>query len=446
MKVNGCIIRKLWRFCKNPAPYFEKIWFDWWMKPVVWPVEVAIYRRVMLPRLVKKVSKKEPIKVLFLAMSVAYWKYDTLYRRMAKDSRFSPVIMPAMRTNQSLFDQLNEHDELMEEFTKRRYNIIPGYDMSKGKFLSAKALKPDIVFYTHPYSGPGRIRRQYDFWAMRNSLVCYAPYFFPYSASKFYFNHPLQNAAWQLYCAYDKLAKFWQSVMDNKGVNAITTGYSFGDDLSELNAEEAEAAWKNDKSERKRIIWAPHHSISSTDTIGRVSTFLIYFEEMKEIAIKYKDRLLIAFKPHPVLYSRLVGLWGREKADSYFDFWRNSENTQLHTGDYLALFGGSDALIHDSGSFRCEYLYLDKPCMYLYRPDAESELNEVGIAALNAHYSGYKYEDIIEFIENVVIGGHDTKVPIRKEFRQTYLVTQSGKRFSENVIDAILAGLGRQEA
>ena len=433
------MIGKAIRFIQNPRPYFQVIWYRWWIQPIVWPIQVLVYRYVILSKLVKRCKKKKQLTVLFLAMSVSYWKYDTVYRRMLQDPYFNPIIMPALRTNQSVEEQLRDHDELMCEFKKRGYNIVSGYDKNAKKFVDARSLNPDIVFYTHPYSGPGRLRRQYDFWAMRNSLICYAPYYFPNELDSFFFNHPIQNAAWQLYYAYDQILMVAKRFMDNKAVNVKIAGYALEEEIAEISVNDGNLAWNNDISGRLRVIWAPHHSIAETDTVARTSTFLTYCEDMKKIAVKYKKKLLIAFKPHPVLYSRLLAIWGKKRVDEYYDFWMRQENTLLQTGEYLSLFKGSDAMIHDCGSFKCEYLCLNKPCMFLYRKDFLKDVNEVGRSALLAHYEGHSLLDVISFIENVVIANNDTKVQERLHFRETYFKSPNGRMFSENVLSAIMS-------
>ena len=432
---------KLLRMIKSPSIYIEVAWFRYVQKPALWPIEVWWYRNVILPQLIKKVGRKEKIKVLFLAMSVAYWKYDTVYRRMAADFRFEPIIMPAMRTNQSLGDQLRDHDELMEEFSRRGYNIVPGYDKRKSRFVSPKYLKADIIFYTHPYSGPGRLRRLYDFWAMRRSLICYMPYFFAAGGDSVQSNHPIQNIAWQLYYPYEQIRPLLEKVMDNRACNVKIPGYVFGEELGEVDRSRADLVWRSDV--RIRIIWAPHHSIDN-DSLCRVGTFLMYCDAMKELAKRYSNKIMIAFKPHPVLYSRLVKKWGREKTDEYYNFWAGQENTMIQQGAYLELFKGSDAMIHDCDSFQREYLEVNKPCLFLCRPDfIINGLDDAGKSALAAHYSARSKEDIVNFIENVVFKGVDPLAGLREDFYNRYLKTPNGRPFSENVVSEILKGLGK---
>lgn len=437
-------MNKLLKILTNPKPYVEVAWMRFLLRPIVWRFQVWFYRTFLLHRIVRRVSCKcnngEPIKVLFLAMTVSYWKYDTLYRKMAKDSRFDPMIMPAMRTGQSFEDQMRDHDEIMSEFARRSYHVLPGYDRQRKQFNDPMQLRPDIVFYAHPYSGPGRLRKMYDFWAMRRCLVCHVPYYFLSSTDDHLVNNPIQNMCWQYYCPNEAIKSDISRVMNNGGVNLRAVGYPFGEELAEIDVAEADFAWRSDR--RKRIIWAPHHSIEN-DPVFRTGTFLRYCDFMRELAIKYADKVVFAFKPHPVLFSRLEKIWGRERTQRYYDFWQTHENTIFQNGGYHALFKGSDALIHDSGSFQREYLETCKPCQFLYREDCQvSELNEFGEKGLAAHYAGRTMEDIEEFIVKVVLQGDDPKAVERSAFYETYLRPPSGRAFSDNVIEEIVKGLG----
>lgn len=432
------------RILSNPKSYLEVAWMRFVLRPLVWRFEVWFYRTFLLSFIVRRVARKakngEPIRVLFLAMTVSYWKYDTLYRKMAKDPRFCPMIMPAMRTGQSFEDQLRDHDEIMLEFGRRGYDVVPGYDRKRGRFNDPMLLKPDIVFYTHPYSGPGRLRKMYDFWAMRSCLLCHVPYYFLSSTDDGLVNNPIQNMCWHYYCPNEAIRTDVAKVMNNGGVNTRTVGYPFGEELAEISKVEADLAWRGDK--RKRIIWAPHHSIEN-DPVFRTGTFLDNCDFMRELATRHADKLMIAFKPHPVLFSRLEKIWGREKTQRYYDFWRTHENTLLQTGAYQALFKGSDALIHDSGSFQREYLETRKPCLFLYREDClVSSFNEFAKRGLEAHYSGRSVEDIENFVEKVVLKSDDPKAVDRTLFYETYLKTPTGCVFSDNVIAEIEKGLG----
>ena len=98
-------------------------------------------------------------------------------------------------------------------------------------------------------------------------------------------------------------------------------------------------------------------------------------------------------------------------------------------------------MIHDSHSFTVEYLYVDKPVMFMTNYDRESQCNAVGKKAFNAHYHGSSREDIVSFIEDVVIGGKDSLSGKRHQFYNDILVPPNGKSVAENIIGEITTAL-----
>lgn len=53
--------------------------------------------------------------------------------------------------------------------------------------------------------------------------------------------------------------------------------------------------------------------------------------------------------------------------------------TQLDEGEYESLFYYSDAIIHDSSSFLAEYVFTNKPALYLMNPEKINSLvNDFG--------------------------------------------------------------------
>lgn len=98
-------------------------------------------------------------------------------------------------------------------------------------------------------------------------------------------------------------------------------------------------------------------------------------------------------------------------------------------------------MIHDCGSFVVEYLYVDKPVLFMSNYDRGSQCNEVGLKAFNAHYHGTTREDIQHFIDDVVIGGRDTMEKKRHQFYNDILVPPNGKSVAENIIGEITTAL-----
>jgi CDP-glycerol glycerophosphotransferase (TagB/SpsB family) len=161
---------------------------------------------------------------------------------------------------------------------------------------------------------------------------------------------------------------------------------------------------------------------------------------MFEIAEKYKNKIQIAFKPHPLLKSKLSKpeVWGKQITDDFYTKWNEMENGQLNEADYIDLFMTSDAMIHDSATFITEYLVTLKPVMYLiHDDDIINRFNEIGKIAFAKHYHGRNKEQIESFIFNVVLEGIDIMKEERAWFVNKYVKPPYGQTASINIFNYI---------
>ena len=426
------------RFLRNPRPYLD-----------VWPYKffgdirvIRFYRKFVLPFLVWRVQHKKRVNVVFLAMSPDMWKYDRVYCKLANDARFKPVIVTAMRNIPNMELRMQEQEAMVSYFSAKGYNVVRGYDVESKKWNKLGKLRPDIIFHTQPYSKV--IERELEFFNHLGVLHCYSPYSFQLSNVDWNWDNNLQQYCWKIFYVCEMHLEQSERFSRVGRVNAVAAGYCLEEEYAEVvkDTASANAAWKNDG--RKRIIWAPHHSIMEKEMF-KVSSFLEIADFMVKLREEYKDKIMFAFKPHPVLKTKLYELWGEERTDAYYDNWANAENSFDAQGDYKALFAGSDAMIHCSGSFIVEYLYTGKPVAYVYSKSRNPpDIGVIGDAALNAHYPMHCEADIRHFIDDVVLGGHDTMADIRKSIADKYLKSPNGKMFSENVYETILQGLGKK--
>lgn len=164
---------------------------------------------------------------------------------------------------------------------------------------------------------------------------------------------------------------------------------------------------------------------------------------MYYLAKELAGKIQMAFKPHPhlkgVLYKHPD--WGQKKTDDYYKKWEDLDNTLLHEGDYVDLFKTSDALIHDSGSFTVEYLYVNKPVLHIDVANVTEHFNSMGLLAYNAHYKAKSMADIKQFLFEVVIAENDPKRMEREQLLKTYLLPPNGKTASENIYNEIKQAL-----
>ena len=392
-------------------------------------------------RYVEKLRKKDHVNVVFLPMNVAMWKYQHLYELLKEDKRFRVYIFltPAITfTKEQRIEDLNA---MRAYFSNRNMEYVD-YELEEGKpMVDIRSLvNPDILFYTQPYEGAVDENRGFLYFIDR--LLCYVPYgSFPQKMDVF-FNLQFCTIAWKLYYPTEQNKKYAIIKSKNKGRNVMVSGYIAADDYFTPIKKDV---WKVKDQRKKRIIWAPHFTIIEGEGYFHASYFLEMANFMQELAVEYADRITFAFKPHPRLFSDLCGHpdWGTHKTKDYYDFWAKNENSQLETGDFIDLFKGSDAMIHDSGSFIVDYLYFGKPVLY-DNPNIEevkATANELGKQAYDAHYKVKTLSDIKAFIEDVVLSGNDTMASVRNNFFDTYLRPKDGKTASQFIYDDIVKSI-----
>ena len=396
-------------------------------------------RRLNYSRKIYELRKENrPINVLFFALDSNTWKYDSVFQAMQKDPMFSPMVLAVPQVNKGKDFMLYQLKHGCEYYESKGYPTVCSYKEETNSFVDAFSLHPDIIFFSNPYDGlvddRYNIRHYY-----KKCLTCYVNYT--------YCSVPYQ---WQ--CAsmfHQTVWRYFVECEDNmeqvkeyySGRNCAVTGYP-GLDLFALTVETGKD-WKLKDKNLKKVIWAPHHTIEGNTQLIQFSTFLLYSDFMLKLAEEYRDVIQFAFKPHPLLLPALYAHpdWGKKKTDAYYDKWAKGTNTVFVNGDYIDLFKSSDAMIHDCGSFIIEYLYVNKPVMFLGTYDRESQSNVVGKKAYACHYEGKTEEDIKHFIEDVVIGGKDSMSEKRHSFYNEFLLPPKGGTVADNIITNIKLAL-----
>ena len=383
--------------------------------------------------LVLRLRYKKRINVVFFAFSLPMWRYQNLYEAMSKHPRFnvSVVIIPTISFSKEI-------KVLVDYFTQRKIDYRMG--LSDGKILDIKGeIDPDILFYPQPYVGIFSEKFQFERFLFK--LLCYYPYAFWTATDEWSYNLSFHNYAWKLFYSTELHRDEARNIAFNKGRNIEVVGYPNADNFM---AKSYNDVWKLQETRKKRLLWAPHFTIFSEGLMIQ-SNFLWMATFMLELANKYMDSVQFVFKPHPRLYSELVKHkdWGEEKTQLYYNEWANRSNTQIETGEYIDLFMTSDAMIHDCGSFSVEYHYSGNPVMFI-SDDFEklvAEKGKFGQLAMRQHYVGENKQDIINFIEKVVLKGDDPMKEGREQFMKDYLLPPNGKTVVQNTMDILLKEL-----
>lgn len=405
--------------------------YHWWIK----------WARKRTMRGAKRLQGKERLEVAFVLAVPGMWKLDYVFKAMQKSEKYHPYIVIIPYTVFKNYSEEENEKTIRRtvEFAKERgFEYIIPRDEKTGKWIDIKkTLNPDIVFFTCPYKD---MERKYHAYHFVDKLTCYVSYgYISMQLFKNNYDKLAINMAGAYFLETPMHTKFAEKYSHAKGRNCYVTGYP-GCEVFLRDDYKPKRVWREQECPKKRIIWAPHHTIDGTFS---VSTFLDVCDIMLDVARKYADRVQFAFKPHQLLKFKLIEMWGEDKTNDYYKQWETLPNCQIEEVEYVDLFIGSDAMLHDSCSFLTEYLYQRKPVMYLLKNNPQDVFNEFGLIAFEQYYKGNTREDIEHFIEDVVLAGNDPKKEGREQFFKKYLGPYDGRLPSENimrVIEDLIAG------
>lgn len=393
------------------------------------------YQQMQLRR---KVHHGGKIKVCFLAMNLGQWRYQRVYELMTQDSRFEAYIVLCPTVHFEKTEQSRDLQQLRDYFASRGMPFID-WDEKNDKSMAdmRHVINPDIIFYPQQYKGIYYEEQSYT--RFLDKLLCLVPYGIANEEEVWTYGSDFHNRAWKLFYTNSSELDAAKRIACNRGRNVVVTGYP---NMTEYLSTESCDAWKDDNPEVKRLIWAPHYSINADEDELYLSNFMWMAEGMVQIAREYKDRLQIAFKPHPKLRTKLYEHpdWGQAKADKYYQLWAEMPNAQLETGLFIDLFKTSDAMVHDCDSFQVEYLYVNKPVMFVEQSVAQQNTTELRKRAIACHYIGRNMDDIRRFVE-MVLHGEDTMAEQRHQFFEDYLLPKGGTNVALNIYNDIVTTL-----
>lgn len=346
--------------------------------------------------LLQQIKGKEKIKVVFLAIHKSVWKVDPVFQKMLNDPFFEPVILVCPYTVYGEERMKQDMQECYEYFKEKDYPLLSSYHAEGQRWITLEEIQPDIVFFTNPHN---LTRKEYYEDAYFNYLSCYAGYGMPISKYENYqaqFNQVFHNAIWKIFVQTGEMVENYKNISQRDRVGIELVGDCLVEQLREKRFDQS--TWKNAKQKIK-IIYAPHHTIQD-NKVFCISTFLENALFIKEMALTYKDDIYWSFKPHPLLKENLLihPAWGKQRTEDYYSFWAKFESSQLDEGEYIGLFKNSDAMILDSSSFLGEYLFVDKPILYLLKKGSLNYFSNFGHKCLSVSSQALGNKEIEKFI------------------------------------------------
>lgn len=387
----------------------------------------------------KKFNNGERIKIVLFVCRIECWLFGDLYNLLKESGKFEPIVIikPIMSRG---IDYMKEcMEDTYSALKEQGFAPIKGYDEKTDTYLDVRnEIDPDIVFFTKAWKP--HFHEYFYISRFLDRITFLAEYGYDVSKHDFALNFDIQNLVDKFFLPSEKQIPYVKSCMSNHGANLAVTGSMKIERIFDGNYVPKDV-WKPQNTMKKRIIWAPHHEDKTPKDMYQYDAFYDLCDLMFEIAYKYKDDIQIAFKPHPLLKTKLYRYWGEKTTEEYYQRWDTIENGQLETGEFIDLFLTSDAMILDSISFIAEYSATKKPSLFTVGSHSRPMYNSFGqeLYEMMYHASAKEnlYKQLSDFIENVVIMGNDILYEQRASFVNKYIAPPNNKTAAENVFDEI---------
>lgn len=342
-------------------------------------------------RIIKRIHKKQAIRIGFLVRENSKWSYEKLYDLFNNNQHIEPIILLVLENN-----PLCDIEKNVVFFKTKNYQIIA----NKNDFINTGL---DILFYEQPWFDLAG-----DFTPTKLSkhvLTYYVPYGIELDK--------IDETMKYLYDFYKTLFKtltFNSIASQELGryniFNTLPVGHPRLDEY--LSSTCKTRIWKTRKF---RIIYAPHHSFG--DSLLKMASWEWNGKHILNLAKANQDTTEWVFKPHPRFKLELAKLLGSEKgAEKIFTEWA-SVSTIYDRGNYFDLFKGADLMISDCCSFKIEWLPTKKPFIELC-----SHYQGKAIYKEHEHYAAGYYKantisDIDKFFNMITKKHQDPLRPLR---------------------------------
>lgn len=362
-----------------------------------------VYYEYLRKKLIKKLKKVKKIKLCFFgyALGGSCDIFSDLYHVFSRDSRFDVYVIIVPNTHGSNSEMIELLESAKNYLNDKNIPFISGYDTERNVFIDVrKTIDPDIVFMCHEYEW---FPKEFKIENFIDKIV----YTLFYGLSllentKDHINSTMFTFSHKTFLPTQACVEYACLVSEhsNKNIYYKTLGYPKLDHLFD-NRLYGNFIWKHDNL--KKIIWAPHHLYAP------FSNFLEMKDYMVNLCSRYRDKVQIAFRPHPGLKDSLINVagWTTEEVENYYNLWKTLPNGQISEGDFHDLFLSSDAMVLDSIGFIAEYAITNKPALFIDKRDTKIKFNPLGELLRKTTYICDNYIKVENFIEDIVLLEND---------------------------------------
>ena len=344
------------------------------------------------------------VRAVFFADLGGKWDaMDSVYRYMREDPRFDPVVvlMPVYRAAQV-------NGETKTEVIYEDYLTGLGIPFQNCWEYDPAQDCPELAFTSQPYESVTLP----EFWAQniaKYTRLVYLPYYIPSILNagnkKILCDMPIHTYSWRVASSSEKFAYYYRKYSQCRGRNLMVTGIPKMDYAVSLREKPCAVPkeWQSKIEGRVVLLWNTWYDgyASSLDLLQQV---LPWFHEHQNFAL--------IWRPHPM--SRAVMKLHEpeqyRKLQEMMDAVPTFDNMILDDGvECGPAFSCSSAQISDFSAMMIQYLFLDKPLLWIQKPDKtlvnkEAELHSKWIVSSRWMEKASTSADVIDFMERIARG------------------------------------------
>jgi len=252
----------------------------------------------------------------------------------------------------------------------------------------------DAVFFTSPYDITRPLPYQFYSLQQRVRFTAYIPYGLEVGGGDenlvHQYGQPVAMHASAVYVRSDGARAMYSRHCPTGDGHVVVSGHPRMDGLADLDSFPIDPELLEQIGSRRAVLWNAHFSFDA----DQWSTFDLLALDIFNSFAERPD-LALLFRPHPLLWQRLVNLGLLDAAGIASLRQELGERGVIidERPDHRHAFAASCAMMSDTGSFLMEYLVTGKPVLYLVNPHGLG-LNEEGEAVV-------RYYDQVEDAKGV---------------------------------------------
>ena len=387
-----------------------------------------------------KTDIKIEYKVVFFAELGEKWDaMESVYKAFERrhDCKVDVVLTP-------IFRNVNIAGEMKTNVIYEDYLTDLGISFIHYKDYNINDEQPDMAFISNPYESVTTP----DFWPeniAKATRLVFLPYYTEMVINSETITRncrmPMAENSWKIIAQSDVIKELHEEYSLLKGRNVVVTGLPKWDSAKHYRSDTLNAEniiydeWAYKLEGKVVFLWNSHYNIHSS-----TSTLLQYGEHIINL-IEGNEDVAMIWRPHPMTET-IIKLYMQEyqgKWESMLERVKESSNIVLDENKIVDFaFNYSNALISDYSSIIPQYIFTQKPILFLTKDDADLD-DDNKIVHYDLLPKAKEKSQINEFIESICNGRDDFK----KE-RYTMLKNDfpnNGEDIGEKICDLLIKDL-----